>query len=129
MSGLAKKGNGLKVAVEALASGQALTKFKQICRLQGGSKKLKHATFTENILSEKSGVVSEMDNRKIARLAKLAGAPDVKTAGLYLHKKTGDQVNIGDLLMTIHAESKGQVLYALDYYKQHKNMIQIGDLT
>jgi len=129
MSGLAKKGNGLKVAVEALASGQALTKFKQICRLQGGSKKLKHATFTENILCETSGVVSEMDNRKIARLAKLAGAPDVKTAGLYLHKKTGDQVNIGDLLMTIHAESKGQVLYALDYYKQHKNMIQIGDLT
>ena len=129
MSGLAEKGFGLKVAVNSLASGQALEKFKQICQLQGGIKELKHATYTEDITSEKNGVITEMDNRKIARLAKLAGAPDAKTAGLFLHKKPGNQVNTGDVLMTIHAESKGQVSYALDYFNQHKNMIQIGEVS
>lgn len=129
MSGLADKDNGLKVAVNSLASGQALEKFKQICQLQGGIKELKNATYTENITSEWNGIITEMDNRKIARLAKLAGAPDAKTAGLYLHKKTGNQVNTGDVLMTIHAESKGQISYALDYFNQHKNMIQIGEVS
>ena len=129
MSGLAEKGFGLKVAVNSLASGQALEKFKQICQLQGGIKELKHATYTEDITSEKNGVITEMDNRKIARLAKLAGAPDAKTAGLFLHKIPGNQVNTGDVLMTIHAESKGQVSYALDYFNQHKNMIQIGEVS
>ena len=36
-----------------------------------------------------------IDNRRIARLAKLAGAPDDKAAGVDLHVAIGDQVARG----------------------------------
>lgn len=127
MSGIFEKGIGVKMAVNALATGKALEKFKQICLLQGGIKNLRSAPYSKNILSNKSGIVNEFDNRLIARLAKLAGAPEAMTAGLYIHIKKGESVKKDELLMTVHSESIGQLEYAMEFYKQNAHMVKIGE--
>nr|WP_154224736.1 thymidine phosphorylase family protein [Marinicella rhabdoformis] len=127
MSGITEKGLGLKMAVQALVSGNALKKFRQICMLQGGIKELGHASYTQNILSDESGVITHIDNRLIARLAKLAGAPDAKTAGLFMQQRPGRKIMKGEVLMTIHTESNGQLKYAMNFYNQNKQMIRVGD--
>src|SRR5687768_3035840 len=59
--------------------------------------------------------VAAIDNRKIARLAKFAGAPDSPAAGLRLHARLGDKVEQGEPLLTLHSETETELDYALDY--------------
>ena len=44
-----------------------------------------------------------IDNYQMARIARMAGAPMDKGAGVDLLKKLGDQVEIGDVLYRVHA--------------------------
>ena len=68
-----------------------------------------------------------IDNRRIARLAKLAGAPDDKAAGIDLHVRVGDVVASGQPLCTVHAESPGELAYALDFAAANRDIIAIGE--
>jgi thymidine phosphorylase len=68
------------------------------------------------VRSSQSGTVDAIDNRKIARLAKFAGAPDSPSAGLRLHVRIGTKVNRGDPLFTLHAETEAELDYALGYW-------------
>lgn len=54
-------------------------------------------------------------DRKIVRLAKLAGAPDDKAAGVDLHVAVGGPIDVGQPLCTVHSESSGELAYAYDY--------------
>ena len=62
-----------------------------------------------------SGRVREIDNRKIARIAKFAGAPDDPAAGLQLHVRTGDHVEADQPLLTLHADTESEINYAMEY--------------
>lgn len=75
----------------------------------------------------RAGRIDAIDNRKIARLAKLAGAPDDKAAGVELHVKVGDSVTAGEPLCTVHAEAPGELAYALDYATANVDMIAIRE--
>ena len=66
-----------------------------------------------------------IDNRKIARLAKLAGAPDEKAAGVDLHVAVGDLVASGQPLCTVHADGEGEMAYAFDYAAANRDLIAI----
>ena len=48
-------------------------------------------------------MVAGIDNYQIARVARLAGAPKVPSAGVDLLRKLGDTVEAGDLLYRVHA--------------------------
>jgi len=74
-------------------------------------------------LSTKSGRVIKIDNILIARIARIAGAPHDKSAGIYLYKHTGDKVKKGDMLFTIYAEGKHEFDYAKDVAKQNKAFV------
>lgn len=121
------KGEGFSIAEKILDSGKAWEKFQSICEAQGGMRQIPVAPFTHAILSPKSGPIIAIDNRQIALVAKLAGAPNNKVAGVDLHRRIGNSVKKGDLLFTIHAESKGELHYALSYLIDHTNIIQIQD--
>jgi len=71
--------------------------------------------------------VASIDNRRIARLAKLAGAPDAPAAGLVLHARIGTILAKGDPLFTLHAESPGELAYALEYARANRDIIALGD--
>jgi thymidine phosphorylase len=59
--------------------------------------------------------VLQIDNRRLARVAKLAGAPRAPSAGLMLHVRVGQAVTRGEPLFTLHAEAPGELEYALAY--------------
>ena len=67
------------------------------------------------------------DNRRLAQLAKLAGAPDDKAAGVELHAKLGSSVSAVQPLCTIHAESPGELAYALHYAAANPGIIRIEE--
>jgi thymidine phosphorylase len=94
MTGKAKKDGGIKLAKQILDSGKAFEKFKEIIKAQSGNiNKIGSAKFRKDILMKNNGKISEIDNKKITLLARIAGSPIDKSAGLYLYKHVGNEVN------------------------------------
>jgi len=118
MTGKAKKGEGINIAAETLSSGKAFDKFKEIIKAQEGKiVQLEFGKFKKNILSKRTGKVRLMDNKKINALARNAGCPVDKMAGVYLHVHLGDRVKKGDKLATVYAESKSRLNMAIKFYR------------
>jgi len=109
-----KTGDGKKIAREILETGKAWNKFKAICEAQGGMRAIPYASHTFDVKSEKAGKVVFIDNRKLSKMAKIAGAPESKTGGIYLHKHLKDPVKKDETILTIHSESIGELQLALD---------------
>ena len=121
-----KDGEGIKIATEILETGKALKKFKAICMAQGGFFEIPKAAYTYSHMSEKSGAVTSIDNRRLALIAKLAGAPKDAVAGVDLKVNLGDKVEKSDELFVIHAESPGELQYAIDYLLQAEEIIKVA---
>lgn len=115
LGGAAGKGGGILKARQLLEDGSAYRKFEAICRAQGGFREPREARLHRVLRSGRSGRVAAIDNRKIARLAKFAGAPDSPSAGLRLHASLGKFVHRGDPLFTLYAETDAELDYALAY--------------
>lgn len=124
--GIAPSGSGLKAATEALDQGQAWEAFQRICEEQGGMRVPPRAEHGHPMPATRPGEVVAIDNRKLARIAKLAGAPDDKAAGIEIHVRIGDRVAKGEPLYTIHSENRGGLEYALEYAAQTNGVITIG---
>lgn len=113
---LALAGDGGRVRAEQLlASGAAERKFMAICAAQGGFAEPGRALYRQVVTSSKSGRITAIDNRRIAKIAKLAGAPGRKTAGVLLRAQFGETVDARQPLFEIHAESKGELEWANEY--------------
>lgn len=119
-------GTGHSEAWRLLDSGAAWDKFQAICEAQGGLRTPGVAALRSPIVAERSGYVAGIDSRRLARVAKLAGAPDVATAGLELHVGLGDSVEHGQPLFTLHAQAPGELTYAKEYLGTHP-IITLGD--
>jgi thymidine phosphorylase len=125
LGGVSAPGAGCVAAEQALADGRAWAKFQRICEAQGGLRTPPKAQFRQDLHARRSGRVVHVDNRKIARLAKLAGAPEDKAAGLVLHVRLGEDVTAGEPLLDVHAETAGELTYALDYAAANPDLIEI----
>ena len=117
MSGKAGKGKGLKMAEQILKSGRAFKKFKEIIEAQGGringiENKLQPARISFPVRAEKDGKIREIDNKKISSIAKAAGCPSDKDAGVYLCYHVGDSIKKGDILMRIFSETEEKLNFA-----------------
>jgi AMP phosphorylase len=99
-----------KIVKGILLSGEAFTKFKEIVEAQGGSPskfdELSIGKYTAKVFADKSGIVTEISNKKLSRTARFAGSPIDKGAGLILHKHLHEHVNKKEALFTIYAETK-----------------------
>lgn len=109
----------LAEATDILNSGQALRKFMSICESQGGFREPGTAPIRHAIKAHQKGWIEAIDNRRLARVAKLAGAPISKTAGVEVHVRVGDRIEPGMNILTIHAEAPGEMAYAKDYLTSH----------
>ncbi len=121
----AKPGQGMALAERVLADGRAWAKMQAICEAQGGMRVPPTAPHRRPVLAAAAGVVSAIDNRRIARVAKLAGAPEAWAAGIERHKWVGDRVERGEPLYTIHAESPGELDYALTYAEANGPIVTV----
>ncbi|MGE5093046.1 MAG: thymidine phosphorylase, partial [Bacillota bacterium] len=102
-------------------------KFQAICRAQGGMREPPVAAFTRPVSAGAAGRVVRIDNRRLARIAKLAGAPRSPAAGLVLHVRLGDVVSVGQPLFTIHAQAAGELEYALAYATVQNSIISVEE--
>jgi len=118
-----------KLARALLADGRAWRKFQAICAAQGGMREPPIARHLRPVLTERRGVVRAIDNRRLARVAKLAGAPQDPAAGVVLHAKVGAAVDAGAPLFTVHAESPGELEYALDYARSQSGIVQVEETS
>ncbi|MBN8606076.1 MAG: thymidine phosphorylase family protein [Caulobacterales bacterium] len=125
LAGVAPEGLGGALAEEALATGRAWAKFQRICAAQGGMREPPVAPLTRALAAPHSGILTHVNNRKISRLAKLAGAPDDKAAGVELLARLGDQVTAGAPLVIVHAEAPGELDYALAFAAANMDMFEI----
>jgi thymidine phosphorylase len=127
LGGAASSGSGDALASEALDDRRAWKKFQRICEAQGGMRVPPIAPHRHPLIASRAGRVMRIDNRKIAKLAKLAGAPDAKAAGVTLHVKLGDVIAVGEPICTVHAEAPGELAYALDYSAATANIIEVSE--
>jgi thymidine phosphorylase len=122
-------GTGTAIAGAILADGRAWRKFQAICEAQGGMREPPHARHTQAVTAVRAGVVTGIDSRRLARTAKLAGAPHDRAAGLELHVTLGRCVEAGEPLFTVHGESPGELAYALAFVRTHADIVRVGEPT
>lgn len=123
-------GEGAARATEVLADGRAWSKFQAICEAQGGLREPPRAPHRHAVTAPRDGQVAVVDNRRLARVAKLAGAPRDRAAGLEIHVQVGDAVEQGAPVFTVHAESPGELEYALAYVRAGagvSSIVTLGD--
>ena len=104
---------GRSKAQQILECGDALAKFRQIVFAQGGVANItsEHITLgkvVHRILSSRSGYVLNIKNKDLVSIARAAGSPKDKGAGILLHYKNNDRVEKGAVLFEIFAENQGK---------------------
>lgn len=110
-----RDGDGRRRAEALLDAGAAEARFLAICEAQGGFRPPGVANHRGTETAGLAGRITAIDNRRIARIAKLAGAPGRKSAGVLLHARVGDRVDRGSPLFEIHAETPGELDWAQEY--------------
>lgn len=123
--GVARPDEGLDLATAVLDDGRAGRKFEEICEAQGGMRVPPMASQRQPVLALRSGSVVSIDNRRLARTAKLAGAPKIPCAGIDLHVQVGEFVERGQPLFTLHADSPGALAYAAEYAASQPDTVHV----
>ena len=107
-----------KMAEQAVESGAAYEKLKQMFAAQGGDvsvlddpEKFQKAKFSHPIVAKESGYMTAMNTEMVGNASVLLGAGRITkedaidfAAGIVLHKKTGDLVQAGDCLATLYTD-------------------------
>ena len=127
LCGHAAPGQGESIALATLDSGRAFDKFRRICEAQGRFSEPRLAGHRVDVLAEHPGLVRAFDNRRLGRVAKLAGAPGAAGAGIDLHVHLGESVVRNQPLYTIHAETLGELSYAREFAGGNGDIIRIED--
>ena len=113
---------GYRKSLELLNSGKAYEKLVEIIKAQGGSEipaeGIKIGKMSFEVLSKKSGTIRGIDNMAISRIARIAGAPHEKGAGIYLHRHIGERVKRNEKLFSVYAEGEHEFQYAGDTVKE-----------
>ena len=127
MAGLIMQMAGIKdakkKAQEILDSGLAYEKMKEIIKAQGGNPdidpdKIPIGKYSYTYKSPKAGIIMDIDNITIAKVARVAGAPRDKGAGIYLYKHEKQKIKKGEKIFTVYANSKVKLKYALNILKR-----------
>ncbi len=108
-------GRGYARALELLASGAALAAMERLIEAQGPrAEPPALGSYRFDVVAPKPGEVRQIDCERIARIARLAGAPMDEGAGIDLMCKVGAHVRAGDTLYRIYANSETGLGFARD---------------
>lgn len=113
-------GKGYARALELLASGAALAEMERLIDAQGRVMEMAAPGIHRfEVKAPRPGRISSIDCERIARIARLAGAPMDKGAGIDLVHKVGAQVRAGETFYRIHANSQTGLGFAKDVAAEH----------
>jgi thymidine phosphorylase len=120
-------GQGRQRAEELLESGAALAAMERIIAAQGPQpERFRLGALVHVVPALHGGTVSAIDCHLIARIARLAGAPMEKGAGIDLLRKVGERVNVGDPLYRIHATSETGLGFARELADESSGYVVTG---
>lgn len=121
LSGKISRKRAFNDAWHALKSGLCLKKFRQIIEAQGArlavdvdSEELLGGAKTKEVLALHSGKITKCDNQAISELARSLGAPMHPQAGIYTWVRVGQQINKGDRLFTMYAQTEERIKIAME---------------
>jgi AMP phosphorylase len=106
--------NGTQIAFDLIKSGRAMKKMTEIISAQGGNPEI---TVDDLIPGDKkydvpapeNGRILGFNNRHLVRIARAAGTPASKKAGIQLFAKIGDKVEEGKPIFRIYSESNSKL--------------------
>jgi len=114
---------------DAISNGSALNKFRAMVYAHGGSLKslddpnMNSPKFIEKIYADRDGYISSMNTRSLGlAIVHLGGGRIVETdkldstVGINIHKKLGDSVNYGDVLLEYYCSNKNKIMNAKSYF-------------
>ncbi|MBN8937189.1 MAG: thymidine phosphorylase, partial [Rhizobiales bacterium] len=120
-------GRGYTRARDLLDSGAALRQMQAIIEAQGPTTcRADLGTLTADVMAPHDGVVSSIDCLRLNRLARTAGAPIDKGAGIKIFKKIGDRVEQGEPLYRVHAFDQSEYDLALAAAKDNTGYVIDG---
>lgn len=119
-----------KKVIDALDSGKALDKFRQLIKAQGGNVDIINdyslfgkTQYSFEVRAKESGYIKSMNTANIGKVSGMVGAGRATKedsicyqAGIIVNKKTGDHVKTGDLLATIYTNKKEVIDEATTLY-------------
>jgi thymidine phosphorylase len=106
-------GEGFEIARDILDSGRALSRMQGIIDAQGRqANRLEPGPLVSEVVAREAGTVLAIDNHQMARIARLAGAPLDKEAGVDLLKRLGERVERGEPLYRVHARFEADFAFA-----------------
>ncbi len=113
---------GRKKAENMLQSGRAERKLREIIEAQGGNPRIKAEEIAvgankAEVTANQAGRVLWVSTEGIVQVAKAAGAPREKGAGVVLKAKLGEAVKKGGALLEIYAERSSKLESALELAK------------
>ncbi|MFV0634240.1 thymidine phosphorylase [Demequina sp.] len=124
---------------EALADGRAMDAWRRMISAQGGDPDavMPEAPHIEEVRAESDGVITRLDALGVGVAAWRLGAgrarkedPVQVSAGVTLHRTLGERVSKGDVIMTLHTETKERMprgLAALTEACNGAGAVEIGD--
>lgn len=111
-------------AEEILETGRAYEKMKEIIKAQGGhtfrAGEIEIGRYKEEIRSKEEGEIKGIHNSLVNEIARTAGCPKDKRAGIYLPKTPGESVKKGEELFTIYSENKSRLTKAAEKAEEKK---------
>jgi pyrimidine-nucleoside phosphorylase len=125
--------------IRILDSGDVYQKFREMVQAHGGDvtvldnpDEYPTAKYTYNIVSPKSGFVSDIDALQIGQASVKLGAGRQATddtadplAGIWLHKVVGENLDKGDVIATLFTSISNDILEEVS--RQIQNTIRIAD--
>ena len=120
-----------KLVEDAIASGRALAKLREMIVAQGGdggciddTARFPQAAFARQVLAQADGYLYATDTEAIGIAAVLLGAgretkesPIAPAAGIRMEKKAGDRVRKGDVLAVLYAEDEAKFAPAEEKFR------------
>lgn len=107
-------GRGKARAEELLASGAAAEAFERICAAQGKAPRpAEPGVYAAEIRAPRAGVLRRYDGFALAGLARAAGAPSDKGAGIDLLIRPGERAKEGEPLFRLHASQDAALSRAM----------------
>lgn len=130
--------DAMPLVEDAIASGAALTKLKEMVKAQGGDVRFiddptlfETSKFTYEVKASKSGYISGMNAETIGIASVVLGAGREKKedsidykAGISLLRKTGDQIETGDTIAILYTDLEDKIA---DAEKLILGTIEISD--
>lgn len=128
MLDMAGEEDGRARARELLEGGRAYEKFREIIGAQGGDPEVKPEDLevgkhTVDFQVPEDADYLYYDSEAIAKLARVAGSPGIKSAGIELLFSPGSKVSAGETVLRVHTPVEARLESIRDFLKKDSPLI------